>query len=683
MPLTNNFDGCSTISDENFQAVLESCNFQDEKQVIDLIGKSYTPFKFNETVAEKHFNTPDSAYNYFSNFYPTKVWEDGKGQDEYSEVYYAPRIGYDFARFIKTMQICDPNAADECNTCYEELPNGARGALPPIEMYKWGVKTPRQCISNMRHIKDFRQWGNRALRGWHSIDEQIMNMFFMFASIRLTGHKIVTQGVRGADGRISAYPNVDPKNPFQGFSYNYQQPMFPQVVDADLIMPLEYQYLEVAARYWAHFSSDNHVTIGKRGQKVYEMWYPEDWYRDNVLKNPEYFEALKEYAPADTMAGYSLMANGQREILGNWAIRQMPSLPRFVESTEGGLIPTDNFVTEQVEFGDRPVPAGREWLNAPFLMMCMPSSKSGNILYRPDLTTSVEGFPILPIMGRGGWRIRNDYDKECNEDLNMPYSQRRYEIGFQLTDPDAAMSVIFRNKIFQIRPSNECDWAPNTYKKDPVDHSCASNLTCSDNQRHAPSVVTTIDESQYVECACAACGSDGTLMRLKVTREAYKADYTPFDGCECGDTMIAIIGDSSGNTIRNEDVVLTEQMPWPHSLYWVTLSDPLNEGECIKGLKCYDSTPTVASVLDIWDETDEGREALNGDLELLLDAPLSCGATDSATLEAFDADGASLGTVAVTIVSANVAGDLYVVSGAGDLVKELYAGQATVSITCD
>ena len=679
--LTHEFDNCSTISDEDFAAVLESCNFQDEKQVHDLIAKTYTPFKFNEKVAEKHFNKPDSAYNYFSGFFPMEEFGDGQGQDEFSELYYAPTIGYDFSRFIRTMQICDPNAADECRTCYEELPSGGRGTLPPLEMYKWGVKTPRQCIANMRHIRGFREWGSRLLRGWQAVDEQIANMFYMFAAIRLSGHKLILQGERNADGSISAVANTDPKNPFQSFLYSYQNPMFPQVVDADLIMPLEYQYLELAARYWSHFSADNHVAIGERGQKVFEMWYPEDWYRDNVLKNPQFFDAIKEYMPAATMAGYSLMASEhKREVLGNWAVKQMPCLPRFVEATTGGLIPIDNFIEEDVEIGTRPVAAGRDWLNAPFLMMTMPSPKAGKILHRPDLTTSVEGWPIKPILGRGGWVIRNEYDKECNEDMNMPYSQRRYEIGMKLTDPDAMMSVIFRNKVYSIKPSNTCDWAPNTNKKTPPTHDCVSAITCSDNRRNAPAVVSLTDVSNYVECSCSTCGDD-TIMRLKVTREAYKKDYVPFD-CECGDTVIAVIANSSGEVIRTEDVTLIEQMPFPHSLYWVQLADALADGECIKGIKCYDATPTVATVLDIWDDTDEGQSALAGDLQLLVDSPLTCGATDSATLEAFDSDGVSLGTVSVTIVSVNPTNDLYVVSGASDLTKTLFAGQASVKITC-
>lgn len=679
MALTHEFDNCSAISDEDFQAVLDSCEFRDGKQVNDLIAKTYTPYKFNERVAEKHFNKPDSAYNYFTGFYPNEVWEDGQGQDEFSEIYYAPVIGYDFSRFIKTMQICDPNAADECNTCYEELPDGARGVLPPMEMYKWGVQTPRQCIANMRHIRHFRQWGNRLLRGWHSIDEQIQNMFFTFASIRLTGHKVVLQGTTNSEGQVVAVANNDPKNPFQNFVYNYQQPKFPQIIDADLIMPLEFQYLEFVARYWSQFNADNHVAIGDRGQKVWEMWHPEDWYRDNVLQNPEYFQALKEYKPASTMAGYSL--DTPREILGNWAMRSMPFLPRFVEATTGGLIPIDNFVNEDVEFGQRPVPAGRDWMNAPFLMATIPSPKSGKILHRPPLSSSVEGWPILPIMGDGGWVIRNDYDKDCNKDLNMPYSQRRYEIGFKLEDPDAAISVIFRNKVFPIVASNQCDWAPNTNKKEPPTHDCATSITCSDNQRQASAIVTTSDLSSYVECSCETCGDD-TIMRLKLTREAYKKDYTPFD-CDCGDTMVAQIADDTGQVVREEDVVLIEQRPWPSSLYWVQLDSALADGECIKALRCYDDTPTTSAVLDCWDENSEGRSDLNGNLELALDNPLSCNVGDDVDLEVFDSEDNSLGTVTVTIVTEDSATGLYEVSGAGDLECDLgFADSDHIVATC-
>lgn len=672
--LTNKYT--TSISDEDFAAVLEGCNFREEKQVRDLISRTYTPIKFNEKVSEVHHNCP-GAYNYFTGFFGTEEWPDGMGQEEIQERYFAPRLSYDFNRFIRTMQICDPNAANECNTCYEYLPEGGKGTLPPLEMYKWGVKTPRQCIANMRHIKDFKMWAAKLMQGWHMTDEQIMDMFYTFVAIRTVGHKNVLQGVRDANGNVNPVANTSPQNPFGGFLYNYMEPQFPQIIDADLIVPLEFQYLEVAARYFTQFCMNNHVSVGNRGQKIYEFWYPEDWYRDEVIKNPEYFETIKEWMPALNFAGYSLDTNGKREVLGNWAMRVMPGLPRFRESTEGGLIPIDNFVNVDVEVGQRPL-NNRDWLNAPFLLAMSPSPRQGKILYRPDLTTSAEGFPIKPITGRSGWDIRNDYDKECNEDLNMPFSQKRYELGFKWTDPESAWAAIFRAKKYRLRPSNECEWADNIAPAAPNAHDCPdTTLTCHDNQRNAPSSITKTGNQAYVWCSTTTCSE--TLYRLKVESSPNRVDYIDFDCGDCGDTIQVGIYDADGVLVRVEAVTLVDKMPHPYHFYWVELSGALNEGECIKYIVCQDETPTSGRVLDCWDNSIDGTLATT-EVRFSLDSPLNCDVGDSVTVEAFDEYDNSLGTTAGTI--AEVLPGVYVISFAGDQGCEFEDGQSYLTVTC-
>lgn len=663
MSLTVEYDGQAHVTDPQFQEVLDSCGFSDEGQVKDLIAKTYTPHKFNEKVAEKHFKSCGN-YDYFTNFFGTEVWQDGQGQDEFREIYYAPRIGYDFARFIRTMQICDPQSADECNLECDTLPEGARGALPPMEMYKWCVRTPRQCIANMRHIRDFQNWGKMLLKGWYSVDEQIMNMFFMFAAIRLAGHKIITQGQRDENGDVYPLPNSDPKNPFGMFLYNYQEPMFPQVWDADLIVPLEMQYLEAAARYFTHAGTDNHIGIGERGEKIYEFWYPEDWYRQYAIKNPEYFDALKHSMPAKLLSGYSTsnLKSGKQEVLGNWSMKVMPCLPRFAESTDGGLIPIDNFVHEQVEVGERPVFGGRDYLNAPFLMAIMPSPNAGTIMYRPDLTTSVEGWPIMPIMGRGGWTIRNDYDAECNEDMNMPYAKRRYEIGFRLDDPDASMAVIFRNTVFRIKAANECDWATVTPKTPPDNFSAnPMGVSCDTNARRAPQSVseTGVDGDVYVECDSVVCGDANSLIhRVKYTRKAYNKDYLPFFNCTCGDTVEVVIVDADGidrtetATILDSSAMFAQNNQWPDAHLWLQLGQALAAGECIKYIVCPNDDITFEGGIVVKTIAQEA-----GDLRLILAGHTTCEAADSGVIKYYDKDGVQIGADVVATVTSLVASD--------------------------
>lgn len=663
------------LSDSEYLGALDACNFSDEGQVKKLISSTHTPAKLGKAVAEKHLMS-NGAYDYFKNFFGSEVWEDGQGQDMFREIYYGPEMGYDFSRFVQTMQICDPATADECRTVYEDLPEGGRGALPPMEMYKWGVKTPRQCIANMRHIRDFREWGQKLSRGWQKIDEQIMNMFYMFAALRLAGHKLVLQGYRDpSDNGVYPVPSGDPKNPFQMFLHSYQEPMFPSVIDTDLIVPLEFQYLEQLARHWAHSGGDHSIGENARGDKIYELWYPEDWFRQYAIRNPEYFQAIKELMPAKLLSGYSLMnkSEGQKEILGNWSMKVMPCLPRFAEATTGGLVPIDNFVTEQVEVGERALFAGRSYLNAPFLMAMVASPKAGTILHRPDLTTSVEGYPIMPIMGRGGWQIRNDYDKECNEDLNMPFSQRRYEIGFRMDDPDASMAMIFRNTVFKTAAANECDWAPNVQVA-PITHD-NFGLECGTNARRAPQSVTETgyDGTVYIECDAAMCGiGDGLMHRLRFTRKVDNPGYLPFKNCTCGSNIIVVAIDEAGDTREVGATVIETSADygnWVDSILWVQLEEALEPGECIKHAFCpADEQEDDGGGLPFELGENEVQaltctEVASDDLQFLLDGALADG-VETITITYYNLLGEVIDTITLnTEVAANVARDLITVGG--------------------
>jgi len=504
----------------------------------------------------------------------------------------------------------------------------------------------------------------------------------MFAAMRLAGHKVLLQGQRAADGGVYPVDSYDPKNPFAGFLHSYQEPMFPSVQDPDLIVPLEYQYLEQVARFWTHAGMDNHIGVGARGENIYEFWYPEDWYRQYSIRNPEFFEGLKRTMPAKLLSGYSTSnragGDGVNEILGNWSMRVMPTLPRFTESTEGGLIPIDNFITEEIEVGERSIFAGRNYLNAPFLMAISPSPKAGKILYRPDLTTSIEGWPILPILGRGGWRVRNDFDKDCNEDMNMPYSQRRYEVGFRMDDPDASMAVIFRNTVVRIQAANECEWAAVTQKA-PVGRT-DFELACGTNARRAPQHVTEkgLDGAVYIECDAHVCGAgDGLTHRLKFTRKADNPGYMPFKGCECGDTIqVGVLDEAGDMTMANAVIMDTSASygSWVDSMLWVELEDALAPGSCIKYAVCAADENADDAVLP-FALPDGGVLVVNcaagadGELSFIIEDTLPDGfnVADAILLKGYNLDGTSAGAdvTGFTITSISPTRDFLVVTKAG------------------
>lgn len=673
------------LTNAEFLAKLQACDFQNPKQVSDLITQTYTEMKIQDKVHERHLMGDCTSYKYFTGFFGTETWGDGQGQQLMRDEYFEPRLNMSFNRFVKTMEVCDPNAADECNTCYETLPEGGRGTLPPIEMYKWGIKTQPQCIANMRHIKDFQAWSNRIINARYKMESQIMEMFYTFCALRAIGHKVVLEGVREngkVTDRLVPRTSDNARNPFGAFAYSYRDVMFPRILDADNILPLDLSILEILTQRWSHFDEGNWVAKGPRNEKIFEFWHPDDWYRDQVIENPDYFDKVKMHMPNKAFAGYSLDP-GQREVIGNFAMRSMPCLPRFAESTQGGLIPLDVHETIPAEVGEEFLP-GRNWLNAPFGVAMQMSPNLLKILTRPALTKSPEGFDIHPITGNGGWWIRNPYDKDCNPDENMPWAQKRVEMGYIPNDPNSSIGIIFRFKKFRLRASNECDFREN-FTLDPQDHDCTINIGCAGNQRHAPAQIDRLDENTRVLCSSETCG-DNTIISIDLELAGHgQLGTNPlarFGSCACGDTVKAVVYDEDGvfSSIVDATIIDMDMLyPWGKAL--IKLDAPLGDGECIKELYCPDTvTPTVATVVDCWDSTHiEGLEGV----KYQLDAPLSCGVGDNVTITYLDENGDSLGTVDGAIAEQEPGAFIIRVTSAEDPFGcAQFDGQVTVTITC-
>jgi len=659
---------------------LAACNFRVPEQVSNLVTSSYTNVMFNKMVVQKHLKNAVGAYNYFSGFFNTGMWADGQGTDEVREYATDVYIPYTFSHFVRTMQLCDPNNANECNTDYCKVPQGGRGTLPGIYMYKWGFETERDCIANIRSIRDFEFWASQVTKARTQVDEQVMNMFYTMAAIKTAGHKVVFQGERNSAGQLMPVYSANARNPFRSFNYNYMEELFPAAIPETMV-PMDIQYLEKLARHWTQFQNGNEIARGSRGQLIWELWYGDDYYQEQAINNADYMEKIKLTEPANLFAGYSLQSN-PREVIGNWATKIMPWLPRFAPSTGGGIIPVDSMEAVPIEVNNEFVPS-REFDNAPIGLALIASKKQGTVLKRPALTKSGAGFPILPITGDGGWMIRNDYDKDCNKDLNQPYSQKRFEMGFRMDDPDAAMAILYRRRLFNLRPTNECDLAP-IFSVAPKEVDCSlTNIGCEDNKKRASESVTQTDFSKAVICNSVSCGSD-TLIRIKVERIANQPAFNSL-GCECGDTVDALVYDEDGVFVRSQTAVVQDlSLIFPYGYAWIELGQALEAGECIKGILCRDNTPWLGNVIDSWDSTDEGFEDLVG-VRFMLDSQLgSCDVGDNVVVRFYDAAGTLLGTDnSVTIAEADHAHYLYRVTGLTDDLKVQYPTQASVTVDCD
>lgn len=671
------------ITNAEYKQMLKDCNFRDPDQVSKLVTSTYTEVRFNEKVQHRQLSNPAGASNYFTGFFGTETWPDGQGQTMEREFRTDPYLPVTFSHFVQTMQVCDPNLANECLTDYCEIPEGGRGTLGHPVMYKAGFKTPRDCIANIRHIKDFYEWARFAVSGREKVDEQITALFGTFAVLRTLGHKIVLQAEEDANGELVPIASAHPRNPLGMFAYNYMSELFPRASNLNNIVPLSIDILQQLARRWGHFPEQNAVGVGPRNEPIYEFWYPDDWYLDAVIQNPDYMEKLKVTMPAKMFAGYSLNPNS-REIIENWAMRSMPWLPRFTQSTEGGLIMVDTHEAVDIEVGKEWI-GGREFLNAPFGLAVLPTPNQGNFLVRPALTQSGAGLPIMPITGDGGWKIRNDYDKECNPELNQPYAQKRFEMGFIPNSP-AGTGIIYRRRKLRLQPINTCDFMP-LFPKTPNTVNCElTTVGCEDNKRRVSDNIMEEGSFTWVKCSAAACGNTETGPQhygITVTREAGDKPDRNFLGCECGDTVVVAIHNENGEYVRQAPAVLTDtRMRWPHDYYWITIqeTDALAEGECIKGIMCGDGTPLQGNVLDGWDNTMEGFEGLVGIL-FYTDSPLDC--EDGANIKVtwFDAEGKTIGSVTGVLAESNAHRNEYRVTGAGDVFVK-YENQAAVGISC-
>lgn len=671
------------MTNAEYKALLQGCNFRDPDQVSKLVTSSYTEVRFNQKVMERQLSNPAGASNYFGGFFGTETWPDGQGQTMEREFRTDPYLPVTFSHFVQTMQVCDPNLANECLTDYCEIPEGGRGSLGHPVMFKAGFKTPRDCIANIRHIAHFMEWARFAVSGREKVDEQITNLFGTFAVLRTLGHKFVLQAERDENGELVPIANNNPRNPLGMFAYNYSSELFPRASNLNNIVPLSVDILQQLARRWGHFPEGNAVGSGPRNEPIYEFWYPDDWYLDTVINNPDYMEKLKITMPAKMFAGYTTNP-ANREIIENWAMRSMPWLPRFTQSTEGGLIMVDTHEAVPIEVNNEYI-GSREFLNAPFGLAVLPTPNQGTFLVRPALTQSGAGLPIMPITGDGGWKIRNDYDKECNPELNMPYSQKRFEMGFMPNSP-AGTGFIYRRRKLRMQPVNPCDFMP-IFQKEPNTVNCElTTIGCEDNKRRVSDNIMEEGSFTWVKCSSTACGNADTGPQhygITVTREAGDKPDRNFLGCECGDTVMLAIHDEDGKYVRQVPAVLTDtRNRWPHDYYWVTIqeTDMLEDGECIKGIMCSDGTPLQGNVIDAWDNTMEGHEDIVGVL-FFTESPLDCENGANIKVTYFDSENKTIGSATGVLAESAAERNEYRVTGSGVLANK-YENQASIGISC-
>ncbi len=671
-----------------WQAAIDACGGDaSQGDLVNLVYGDGPLALWNGMVQEMH-GAYDNLYNYLTGIFPTREWKDWQGVTEQGKIYHPAYIPFDLGIFQRSMQICSPGSLNECKTDYCEVPQGGISNLPELEMYKTGFKTQPLCMANIRTSMIAKQTAEYIVNERYQIDEQVMNMFYTMAFLRMIGHKWTLEYESDGAGGIQPVENTNPYNMLQMFRYNYMNTLFPAATDVNNIMPFDFSIMDMFGRSLSTSRNPNFVSKGPRNEPIFELWHTGDWYRQEVLENTEYIERNKYTKPTELLPGYAMAGDGAvKEIVGNFSMREVSALPKFTESTAGGLTVVQQKTNVAVDSGNRAIHNFREYDNAPFGLVVMMGKEVGEILTRPAITTGIEGRPIMPITGNSDWVYWNEYDKECNPEKNMPYFKKRFEMGFRPKNPDASWGFLHRTKKFRLRPVQTCNL--NTiFKIAPSDSSC-SIVTIGCNPLNNPMSNNIVDLSsgdRKIMCSAKMCGST-TMYRLTVRREnidAISPNQNPLQDCDCGDTIQVFIGDEDGDTakIRNATIMdyFRPNVVNPNPIVIVNLASALASGECIKGIACKDDTPTVATMIGCTDsEEDDDLDAdhISAVFDSLVDA-LNVGS--SGTLTYYDEDGASLGTVAVTVVSINEETSTYELTGT-DLLCSMFEGQVTVKLS--
>lgn len=641
----------------------------------------------------------DSMYNHLTGIFDTRTLQDYKGYTEIAEEYHTPYIPVDFSIFRRTMVDCSIDDANECRMDYCEIPKGGITKLPEHKMFKWGFKTQPICIANIRTSDKVRQVAKMFVNERFAVEERSINSFFIMAMIEMLGHKHVLQ----YDDNWVPVDSTNPRNPVQSYAYSYMSSKFPSVTDLNKIGPLDMEVLDIFGRGFALGRASNKVGTGPRGEPLFELWHAEDWYIQNILNNPEHVERLKYFVKPQDLYGYKAYnaKTGEREVLGNFVLKQIDALPRFAESTTGGLTMIDTHVEVEVDQGTQPIMNFRGYTNAPFLMAVGLGKGVGEILTRPDITTGIEGLPIKPITGNGEWEYWNEYDKECNPEKNMPYFKKRFEMGFKLKDADKSFGILYRNRRFRSRPVNTCDLMPIVQVEPRVTNCDVTTIGCNPkNDAASNNIMETNDaEIRRIKCSALVCGdSSSTTYMVKVFREnidSISPNQEPLQGCGCGDTVQVFISDADGDVAKIRDATILQyfrpNIVTPEPQYLVKLASSLSAGECIKFIGCKDESPTTATVLACYDNSDDENIA-EGSVRFTLDSALPCNVGANVTITYRDADGDAIGaTVTGTIVSVDPELMTYVISstdetglpgGTAAFNCNMRTGQVSVTIVC-
>lgn len=621
----------------------ESCDLASEDGNIRLLMHEHTPAVINPMINTRMGKERNCKY--FMNMFESAIQPDGQSFDEINHVYHPNYTPKSFSFLVKNSQPCDPLTTNACDRFYSEVPSGGKSSLPQGGFFSWGLKTKPYCLQNFRTIPRFLEWLGKESEDRARTSLTYLELFYLQVFLLTAGHKIVLEGKKQANGSYVPFPSSDPRNPLTGYKYNWMSQFFPHVDDPNNILPLDVQTLQRLGRNWGENNSAAPMAFNGEGTGLYNLWIGDDWRTQEVDRFEDFSKLFMSIPNTQMLEGYRF-EEGMKTAFGRFLIESRFDLPRFaVDEATGGIVMVQDMVGIDAEVGSEFI-RNPQWMDAPFRLAVSPTRDQATILTRPPLAVHGNGAPIPVIPAFGGWKIKNEYDKVCNPERLLPHWESWNEVGYRPKNPDGSMAIMYRARTFLNAPQNFCDLAPVFEVASPDVNPQFTNIGC-ENKKAMPNSVTEMRIGQTdIRCSGATCGKPN-IYKIRVERlEPLKAGSQTI-ACECGAALTVIVENAAGALREEQAILVDNSFGYPTGEYYIEFEGALAADDCIRAVRCNDSTPTLASVLAC-------KSVGTGVVLLSLDnAIIGASTGDLVVLTYRDSNGSVVGTITGNITAIN------------------------------
>jgi hypothetical protein len=420
---------------------------------------------------------------------------------------------------------------------------------------------------------------------------------------------------------------------------------------------LDVSTLQRLARGWSENTNAAPIAFNGEGSGLYNLWIGDDWRTQEVDRFEDFSKLFMSVPNTQMLEGYRF-EEGMKTAFSRFLIESRFNLPRFaVDEATGGIVMVQDMVGIDAEVGSEYI-RNPDWMEAPFRLAVSPTRDQATILTRPPLAVHGNGAPIPVIPAFGGWKIKNEYDKVCNPDRLLPHWESWNEVGYRPKNPDGSLAIMYRARTFLNAPQNFCDLAPVFEVETPAACDNFTNIGC-ENKRVMQNSVTALSVGQYdIRCSAVSCG-DANTYRIKMERlEPLNAGSQAIP-CECGSDITVLIADDEGVVREQQAVLINTDWGYPYGEYYIQFAAPLTAGDCIRAVRCNDSTPDFGLVTNC-------LQVGTGVVKYALDSALVGATVGTDVFVRFrNSAGTSLGTISGEITVANAALYHYTVTGVG------------------